>query len=132
MASKFQLIRSPRRRKHHKTRSVRLVKCPQRKGWITRVMINRPKKPNSAQRKVARILLTTRKLVTASIPGEGHTLQNHAHVLIRGGRVRDRPGVNHKIIRGVLDAEPCYNRHRKRSKYGVSRRTMSSSAGEKS
>ena len=121
MASKFSLIRRPRRSKHHKTIARALEKCPQRKGFCLRIMVQHPKKPNSAHRKVARIRLTTGGYVTAQIPGEGHNLQTHSTVLIRGGRVRDRPGVNHRIIRGVHDAAACSNRTRQRSKYGMPR-----------
>ncbi len=84
-------------------------------------MIQHPKKPNSAHRKVARIRLTTGGYVTAIIPGEGHNLQAHSSVMIRGGRVRDRPGVNHKVRRGVLDCAPSVGRKHKRSKYGMRR-----------
>ena len=124
MASKFSLVRRPRRSKHHKTRSTALDGQPQRKGFIIRLMIHHPKKPNSAHRKVARIRLSgrkTKKYTSASIPGEGHNLQLHSTVLVRGGRVRDLPGVNHRIIRGKHDAAPCYARVRQRSKYGMSR-----------
>jgi len=121
MASKFSLVRRPRRRKHHKTLARGLKGCPQRRGWVMRLMIHSPKKPNSAQRKVAFIRLSSRKRVIAAIPGEQNTLQQYARVLLRGGRRRDRPGVNHFIISGVYDMPPNYLRVRQRSKNGIKR-----------
>ena len=122
MANKFSLVRRPRRNKPHTTHARSLKGCPQAKGYCLRIMVVHPKKPNSAHRTVARVRLWNGNHCTASIPGEGHDLQKHSTVLIRGGRVRDRPGVNHRVIRGVHDSSPCYNRNRKRSKYGVARK----------
>ncbi len=124
MASKFQLVRRPRRRKHHKSLARGLKGCPQRRGWVMRRMIHSPKKPNSAQRKVAFIRVSTRKRVIAAIPGEMNTLQQYARVLLRGGRRRDRPGCNHLIISGVYDMPPNYLRVRQRSKSGMKRSTF--------
>ena len=98
-----------------------LQHCPQKKGICTKVRIMKPKKPNSAQRKVARMRLSTDKLITAAIPGEGHSLQEHSIVLVRGGRVKDLPGVRYKIIRGALDCTGVKDRHQSRSKYGAKR-----------
>lgn len=102
-------------------RTPALKSCPQRRGICIRVYVVTPKKPNSALRKVARIKLTSGFEITASIPGEGHTLQEHSMVLIRGGRVKDLPGVRYKIIRGILDCIGVKNRRQGRSKYGVKR-----------
>lgn len=96
-----------------------LNKCPQKRGMCKRVYVVHPKKPNSALRKVARVCLFTRKDITAYIPGVGHNLQEHSFVLIRGGRVKDLPGVRHKIIRGALDCLGLKDRKRGRSKYGT-------------
>jgi small subunit ribosomal protein S12 len=94
---------------------------PQKKGICLRVFIRKPKKPNSAQRKVAKLKLTNGRIITAYIPGEGHDLREHNMVLIRGGRVRDLPGIKYKCIRGKLDLKPVVNRKQARSKYGVAK-----------
>ena len=114
-----QLIRSPRKTIKIKTKSPALNNCPQRRGVCTRVYTTTPKKPNSAIRKVARVRLTTGFEVTAYIPGEGHNLQEHSVVLLRGGRVKDLPGVRYHIVRGALDSGGVKNRSQRRSKYGV-------------
>lgn len=114
-----QLIRRGREKVTYKSKSVALTGCPQRKGVCTRVFTMTPKKPNSALRKVARVRLTNGYEVTAYIPGEGHNLQEHSVVLIRGGRVKDLPGVRYHIIRGALDTLGVENRKSSRSKYGA-------------
>jgi small subunit ribosomal protein S12 len=114
-----QLIRIGRKKFEKKTKSPALKSCPQRKGICTRIYTTTPKKPNSAIRKVARVRLTSGFEVTAYIPGIGHNLQEHAAVLLRGGRVKDLPGVRYHIIRGTLDSIPVKNRLQGRSKYGV-------------
>jgi small subunit ribosomal protein S12 len=114
-----QLIRSSRKKIIKKTKSPALKMCPQRRGVCSRVYTTTPKKPNSALRKVARIRLTSGFEVTAYIPGIGHNLQEHSVVLIRGGRVKDLPGVRYHIIRGTLDTASVKDRIRSRSKYGV-------------
>ena len=114
-----QLIKSERSVQKNKTKSPALVACPQRRGVCTRVYTTTPKKPNSALRKVARVRLTTGFEVTAYIPGIGHNLQEHAVVLVRGGRVKDLPGVRYHIVRGTLDTAGVKNRVQSRSKYGV-------------
>ena len=114
-----QLIRKKRQSTKKKTKSPALKNCPQRRGVCTRVYTTTPKKPNSATRKVARVRLTSGFEVTAYIPGIGHELQEHASVLIRGGRVKDLPGVRYHIIRGALDSGAVKNRNQGRSKYGV-------------
>lgn len=114
-----QLIRSNRKKSINLTKTPALKSCPQRKGICIKVSTVTPKKPNSASRKIARIKLTSGFEVTAYIPGEGHSLQEHSIVLIRGGRVKDLPGVRYKVIRGPLDAAPVKNRANGRSKYGV-------------
>lgn len=116
-----QLIRKGRKRQRTKTKSPALRSSPQRRGVCTRVMTFTPKKPNSALRKVARVRLTTGIEVTAYIPGEGHNLQEHNVVLIRGGRVKDLPGVRYHIVRGALDTLGVDKRRRGRSKYGAKR-----------
>nr|NP_038418.1 ribosomal protein S12 [Mesostigma viride]Q9MUP2.1 RecName: Full=Small ribosomal subunit protein uS12c; AltName: Full=30S ribosomal protein S12, chloroplastic [Mesostigma viride]AAF43858.1 ribosomal protein S12 [Mesostigma viride]WKT08259.1 ribosomal protein S12 [Mesostigma viride]WKT08365.1 ribosomal protein S12 [Mesostigma viride] len=116
-----QLIRSERKRVYNKTKSPALKACPQRRGVCTRVYTTTPKKPNSALRKVARVRLTSGFEVTAYIPGIGHNLQEHSVVLIRGGRVKDLPGVRYHIIRGILDTAGVKDRAQSRSKYGVKR-----------
>ena len=116
-----QLIRHGRNKQKKKTKSPALKSCPQRRGVCTRVMTFTPKKPNSALRKVARVRLTTGIEVTAYIPGEGHNLQEHNVVLIRGGRVKDLPGVRYHIIRGTIDTLGVDKRRRSRSKYGAKR-----------
>ena len=114
-----QLIRSERTRIKKKTKSPALQSCPQRRGVCTRVYTTTPKKPNSALRKVARVRLTSGFEVTAYIPGIGHNIQEHSVVLLRGGRVKDLPGVRYHIVRGTLDASGVKNRRQARSKYGA-------------
>jgi small subunit ribosomal protein S12 len=114
-----QLIRSPRQKILRRSKSPALKSCPQRRGVCTRVYTTTPKKPNSAIRKVARVRLTSGFEVTAYIPGIGHNLQEHSVVLIRGGRVKDLPGVRYHIIRGALDSASVKNRLQGRSKYGT-------------
>lgn len=114
-----QLIRKPRKAVIRKTKSPALKQCPQRRGVCTRVYTTTPKKPNSALRKVARVRLTNQIEVTAYIPGVGHNLQEHSVVLIRGGRVKDLPGVRYHIVRGSLDTNGVQNRLQSRSKYGT-------------
>ena len=116
-----QLIRSQRTTSERKTKSPALQSCPQRRGICTRVYTTTPKKPNSALRKVARVRLTTGVEVTAYIPGVGHNLQEHSVVLVRGGRVKDLPGVRYLIVRGSLDTAGVKGRLQSRSKYGVKR-----------
>jgi small subunit ribosomal protein S12 len=114
-----QLIKLNRKKIVKSKKSPGLKSCPQRKGICIRVYVTTPKKPNSALRKVARVKLTSGFEITASIPGEGHNLQEHSIVLIRGGRVKDLPGVRYKIIRGALDCVGVKNRKQGRSKYGA-------------
>jgi len=114
-----QLIRLGRKPKEKKSKSRALSSCPQRRGVCTRVFTRTPKKPNSALRKVARVRLSNGKEVTAYIGGEGHNLQEHSMVLVRGGRVPDLPGVRYHIVRGTLDSEGVNGRQRSRSKYGA-------------
>lgn len=114
-----QLIRSERKVQKTKTTSPALTSCPQRRGVCTRVYTTTPKKPNSALRKVARVRLSNGFEVTSYIPGIGHNLQEHSVVLIRGGRVKDLPGVRYHIVRGVLDTQGVNGRLRGRSKYGA-------------
>ena len=114
-----QLIRFERIAEKKKTQSPALKSCPQRRGVCTRVYTTTPKKPNSALRKVARVRLTSGFEVTAYIPGEGHNLQEHSVVLIRGGRVKDLPGVRYHILRGNLDTQGVANRKKRRSLYGT-------------
>ena len=116
-----QLIRKGRKKQKGKTKSPALFACPQRRGVCTRVMTFTPKKPNSALRKVARVRLTTGIEVTAYIPGEGHNLQEHNVVLVRGGRVKDLPGVRYHIVRGALDTLGVEKKRQARSKYGAKR-----------
>ena len=116
-----QLIRLGRKSKKKKSKSPALKSCPQRRGVCVQVRTMTPKKPNSALRKVARVRLTTGIEVTAYIPGEGHNLQEHSIVLVRGGRVKDLPGVRYHIVRGTLDAAGVENRKKSRSKYGTKR-----------
>ncbi len=116
-----QLIRKGRKRIIEKTNTPALDSCPQKRGVCTRVYTSTPKKPNSALRKVARVRLTNKIEVTAYIPGEGHNLQEHSIVLIRGGRVKDLPGVRYHIIRGTMDTSGVSDRKRSRSKYGTKR-----------
>ena len=119
MATVNQLIRKPRKPKVRKTDVPALEKSPQRRGVCTRVYTTTPKKPNSALRKVARVRLSNGHEVTCYIPGEGHNLQEHSVVLIRGGRVKDLPGVRYHILRGNLDTQGVSNRKQQRSKYGA-------------
>ena len=114
-----QLVRSRRIQIKKKTKSPALVNCPQRRGVCTRVYTTTPRKPNSAIRKVARVRLTNGKEVTAYIPGEGHNLQEHSIVMIRGGRIKDLPGVRYHIVRGTLDSTGVDSRRQSRSKYGA-------------
>nr|YP_009313973.1 Ribosomal protein S12 [Hommersandiophycus borowitzkae]SCW22227.1 Ribosomal protein S12 [Hommersandiophycus borowitzkae] len=114
-----QLVRSPRIKTDRKTKSPALKQCPQRRGVCTRVYTTTPKKPNSALRKVARVRLTSGFEVTAYIPGIGHNIQEHSVVLIRGGRVKDLPGVRYHIVRGTLDSAGVKDRKKSRSKYGT-------------
>jgi small subunit ribosomal protein S12 len=116
-----QLIRNGRKAAHRKTKSPALQNCPQKRGVCTQVMTSTPKKPNSALRKIARVRLVNGIEVTAYIPGIGHNLQEHSVVLIRGGRVRDLPGVRYHIIRGAKDTLGVDDRRKARSKYGTKR-----------
>ena len=116
-----QLVRKPRKRKVTKSGVPALQACPQRRGVCTRVYTTTPKKPNSAMRKVARVRLTNGNEVNAYIPGEGHNLQEHSIVLVRGGRVKDLPGVRYHIVRGALDTAGVEGRLQRRSKYGAKR-----------
>jgi len=116
-----QLIRSPRAPLAARNKVPALEACPQKRGVCTRVYTTTPKKPNSALRKVARVRLTNGFEVTSYIPGEGHNLQEHSVVLIRGGRVKDLPGVRYHIIRGTLDTQGVKDRRQRRSKYGAKR-----------
>ena len=121
MATINQLVRKPRKRKAAKSDVPALQACPQRRGVCTRVYTTTPKKPNSALRKVAKVRLTNGYEVVSYIPGEGHNLQEHSVVLIRGGRVKDLPGVRYHILRGVLDTQGVKDRKQRRSKYGAKR-----------
>lgn len=128
-----QLIRSARKKMSKKTKAPALKSCAQRRGICLRVYTVTPKKPNSALRKVARVRLTSGFEVTAYIPGIGHNLQEHAVVLVRGGRVKDLPGVRYHIVRGTLDTAGVKNRVQSRSKYGVklASKTAGKTAGKK-
>ena len=114
-----QLVRKGRKVEVYKSKAPAMDSCPQKRGVCTRVYTTTPKKPNSALRKVARVRLTNGIEVTAYIPGEGHNLQEHSIVLIRGGRVKDLPGVRYHIIRGAMDTAGVDNRRKSRSKYGA-------------
>jgi small subunit ribosomal protein S12 len=116
-----QLVRKGREAQKQKTKSRALNSCPQRRGVCTRVYTTTPKKPNSALRKVAKVRLTNGIEVIAYIPGEGHNLQEHSIVLVRGGRVKDLPGVKYHIVRGALDTTGVADRKKSRSKYGAKR-----------
>jgi small subunit ribosomal protein S12 len=116
-----QLIRKPRQQKTYREKSRHMQGCPQKRGVCTRVYTTTPKKPNSALRKVAKVRLTNGFEVIGYIPGEGHNLQEHSVVMIRGGRVKDLPGVRYHIIRGVLDTQGVGARKQRRSKYGAKR-----------
>ncbi len=121
-----QLIRKGRSEVKKKSASPALRNCPQKRGVCTRVYTSTPKKPNSALRKVARVRLTNKIEVTCYIPGEGHNLQEHSIVLVRGGRVKDLPGVRYHIVRGTLDASGVDGRNQSRSKYGTKRKKTAS------
>ncbi len=114
-----QILKKPRERKRRRSKSPALHGAPQRKGVCLQVRTMTPKKPNSALRKIARVRLTNNEEVTVYIPGEGHNLQEHSIVLVRGGRVKDLPGVRYHIVRGVYDCQGVQNRKRSRSKYGA-------------
>ena len=116
-----QLVRRGREKVRTKSASPALKQCPQKRGVCTRVYTTTPKKPNSALRKVAKVRLTNQREVISYIPGEGHNLQEHSVVLIRGGRVRDLPGVRYHVLRGVLDTQGVKDRRQSRSKYGAKR-----------
>ncbi len=116
-----QLIRKSRTQRKNKSKSRALTNCPQRRGVCLQVKTMTPKKPNSALRKIARVRLSNKIEVTSYIPGEGHNLQEHSIVLVRGGRVKDLPGVRYHIVRGTLDTAGVNNRKRSRSKYGTKR-----------
>jgi small subunit ribosomal protein S12 len=125
-----QLIRKGRKKVSVKSKSPALKNCPQRRGVCTQVMTRTPKKPNSALRKVAKVRLTNGQEVIAYIPGEGHNLQEHSIVLVRGGRVKDLPGVRYHIVRGTLDSLGVDGRRRSRSKYGAKRPKAGGDAGK--
>ncbi|MCR4315392.1 MAG: 30S ribosomal protein S12 [Planctomycetes bacterium] len=116
-----QLVRKKRKKQQKVSKSPVLERCPQKRGVCLRVLATTPKKPNSALRKIARVRLSNGKEVTVYIPGEGHNLQEHSIVLVRGGRVRDLPGVKYHIVRGNRDTQGVDGRHQQRSKYGVRR-----------
>jgi small subunit ribosomal protein S12 len=124
MPTKNQLSKNQtgRKKKIHQIKKPALKKCPQKRGVCIKVFTRTPKKPNSALRKVAKVRLTTRRRIIAYIPGEGHNLQEHSVVLIRGGRIKDLPGVKYKIIRGVLDCQSLNSKKQGRSKYGSSKK----------
>jgi small subunit ribosomal protein S12 len=126
-----QLIRKGRKKVSVKSKSPALKNCPQRRGVCTQVMTRTPKKPNSALRKVAKVRLTNGQEVIAYIPGEGHNLQEHSIVLVRGGRVKDLPGVRYHIVRGTLDSLGVDGRRRSRSKYGAKRPKAAGDAAAK-
>ncbi|MHC4970750.1 MAG: 30S ribosomal protein S12 [Planctomycetota bacterium] len=121
MPTTNQLVRSGRKKRFQRSKSPALLGCPAKRGVCLQVKTMTPKKPNSALRKIARVRLSNGKEVTAYIPGEGHNLQEHSIVLVRGGRVRDLPGVRYHVIRGTLDASGVEDRRRGRSKYGAKR-----------
>ncbi|SOD54630.1 SSU ribosomal protein S12P [Pseudoxanthomonas wuyuanensis] len=121
MATVNQLVRKPRQAPTYKSQSPALDKCPQRRGVCTRVYTTTPKKPNSALRKVAKVRLTNQEEIISYIGGEGHNLQEHSVVLVRGGRVKDLPGVRYHTVRGALDASGVAKRRQGRSKYGAKR-----------
>ena len=126
-----QLVRKGRKKLEFKSKAPALISCPQRRGVCTRVYTTTPKKPNSAMRKVARVRLTNGIEVSAYIPGEGHNLQEHSIVLVRGGRVKDLPGVRYHLIRGTLDAAGVEGRKQSRSLYGAKRPKVSAIAAAK-
>ncbi len=117
-----QLVRKGRKTKKRKTKSPDLASCPQKRGVCLRVSTQTPKKPNSALRKVARVRLSNQREVWAYIPGEGHNLQEHSMVLVRGGRIKDLPGVRYHVVRGTLDTLGVEGRNKSRSLYGTKRR----------
>jgi len=131
MPSIQQLVRKGREQLTFKSKSPALVECPQRRGVCTRVYTTTPKKPNSALRKVARVRLTNGREVNAYIGGEGHNLQEHSIVLVRGGRVKDLPGVRYHIVRGALDTAGVDKRMQSRSKYGAKRPKPGAAAAKK-
>jgi len=118
-----QLCRRKRLNKKKKVKSYALESCPQKKGMCVKVFLRTPKKPNSALRKLTKVRLTNNKLVTAYVPGEGHKLQEYSNVLVKGGRVKDLPGVKYHLVRGALDFLGLENRKTSRSKYGSKRLT---------
>lgn len=126
-----QLIRIQRNLKKKKSKSPALTNCPQRRGVCLQVKTMTPKKPNSALRKIARVRLTNGYEVTSYIPGEGHNLQEHSIVLVRGGRVKDLPGVRYHIVRGTLDTAGVANRKKSRSKYGSKKEDAGAPAAKK-
>jgi small subunit ribosomal protein S12 len=126
-----QLIRTGRTKAKYKSKSGALDRCPQRRGVCIRVYTTTPKKPNSALRKVAKIRLTNKEEIIAYVPGEGHNLQEHSIVLVRGGRVKDLPGVRYHIVRGTLDTGGVDNRKQSRSKYGTKRPKAGAAAAAK-
>ena len=126
-----QLIRTGRTKAKYKSKSGALDRCPQRRGVCIRVYTTTPKKPNSALRKVAKIRLTNNEEIIAYVPGEGHNLQEHSIVLVRGGRVKDLPGVRYHIVRGTLDTGGVDNRKQSRSKYGTKRPKAGAAAAAK-
>lgn len=126
-----QLVRKGREVLIKKSKSSALDSCPQKRGVCTRVYTTTPKKPNSALRKVARVRLTNGKEINAYIPGEGHNLQEHSIVLIRGGRVKDLPGVRYHVVRGALDTAGVANRTQCRSKYGTKKPKLNQSSAKK-
>lgn len=123
MSTLNQIIKTKRINKKKITKTPALQQNPQKKGICMSVFIKKPKKPNSAQRKIAKIILRDKSIINVYIPGEGHNLQEHSTVLIQGGRRKDLPGIRYKILRGVLDCKSVANRHNSRSKYGVSKVT---------
>jgi small subunit ribosomal protein S12 len=126
-----QLVRKGRNSVTYKSKSVALNRCPQRRGVCIRVYTTTPKKPNSALRKVAKVRLTNSQEIIAYIPGEGHNLQEHSIVLVRGGRVKDLPGVRYHIVRGTLDTAGVENRKQRRSKYGAKKPKAGAAAAAK-
>lgn len=126
-----QLVRKGRTRITQKSKSGALNRCPQRRGVCIRVYTTTPKKPNSALRKVAKVRMTNGQEVIAYIPGEGHNLQEHSIVLVRGGRVKDLPGVRYHIVRGTLDTAGVENRRQRRSKYGAKKPKAGAAAAKK-
>ncbi len=122
MPTMNQLVRKRRRAQHSRSKAPVLERCPQKRGVCLQVKTMTPKKPNSALRKITRVRLSNGKEVTVYIPGEGHSLQEHSIVLVRGGRIRDLPGVRYQVVRGTLDALGVENRKQSRSRYGAKRK----------